>query len=416
MFEYPVPSRKPNQCDVLQLACEPLDVVRVAFIGLGKRGKESFHHYLHIDNVQVVAVCDVNPDNLAYAADRLVEHGLPAALQYDEPDDWRAICERKDVDLVYVCTHWHLHVPIATYAMLMGKHVAVEVPAALSVGDCWSLVDTAEQTQRHCFMLENCCYDRFEMAVLNMAQHGVLGEVFHCEGAYIHDLRSLDFNLKPDYLHTWSMTGNPYPTHGIGPLCQLLNIHRGDRLSTVVSMSGGQFTFPKVDGGEVPSERCLLGNINTSIIKTHGGKTIVLQHDISSPRPYSRGYIVSGTKGFADKRIEPRIALEENGNAYLSGEEQERLLAEYDHPFYREMGEMAQEVGSHGGMDYIMDYRLIHCLRNGLPLDIDVYDAAEWSCIVELSARSVALGSAPVAIPDFTRGSWERLDGLRFAR
>lgn len=414
MFAFPEPQRKPNQPDVLRLACEPLQVVRIAFIGLGKRGKESFNHYLHIDNVQIVAVCDVNPANLSFAADKLREQGLPAAREYNQPDDWKQICELPDIDLVYVCTHWHLHTPIAVYAMQMGKHVAVEVPAALSVEECWTLVDTAEITRRHCFMLENCCYDRFELAVLNMAQQDVFGEVFHCEGAYIHDLRSLDFVQKPDYLKSWSFQGNPYPTHGFGPLCQVLNIHRGDKLEMLVSMSGSQFCYPTVNGEEVQKESCTLGNINTSIIKTQKGKTVVLQHDISSPRPYSRNYLVSGTKGFADKRVNPGIAL--NSCNYLNDEELKRVLEQYDHPFYKELGDIAQKVGAHGGMDFIMDYRLIYCLRNGLPLDIDVYDAAEWSCIVELSAKSVELGSVPVKIPDFTRGAWKRLEELRFAK
>ena len=414
MFAFPEPQRNPNQQDVLQLACEPIEVVKIAFVGLGKRGKESFTHYLHIDNVQIVAICDVNLANIEFASDKLQEHGLPAACEYHQPDDWKKICELPDVDLVYVCTHWHLHTPIAAYAMQMGKHVAVEVPAALTVEDCWTLVDTAEITRRHCFMLENCCYDRFEMAVLNMAQQDVLGEIFHCEGAYIHDLRSLDFAQKPDYLNSWRFQGNPYPTHGFGPLCQLLNIHRGDKLEMLVSMSGNQFTYPTVDGDEIQKDCSTLGNINTSIIKTYKGKTVVLQHDISSPRPYSRNYLVSGTKGFADKRVNPGIAL--NSCSYLNDEEQKRVLEQYDHSFYKELGDIAQKVGAHGGMDFIMDYRLIYCLRNGLPLDIDVYDAAEWSCIVELSAKSVELGSVSVKIPDFTRGAWKQLAELSFAQ
>lgn len=414
MFEFPEPARSVHQHDVIKLACEPIETVRIAFIGLGKRGKESFNHYLHIPNVQVVAVCDVNPANLAFATNLLSEHGLPAACAYSQPDDWKAVCERTDVDLIYVCTHWLLHTPIAVYAMQQGKHVALEVPAALTVADCWALVDAAELTRRHCLMLENCCYGRFELAVLNMVQQNVLGEVFHCEGAYIHDLRGLDFEAKPDYLATWKMQGNPYPTHGLGPLCQILNIHRGDRLEMLVSMSSGQFCAPSAATFE--KGEAVLGNMNTSIIRTNQGKTIVLQHDISSPRPYSRSYLVSGTKGFADRRAAPGIALEDASCTYLPDSEMEKFLQKYDHPFYGELGEQAARVGAHGGMDFIMDYRLIHCLRNGLPLDMDVYDAAEWSCMVELTRQSVLLGSVPVKIPDFTRGAWGKLDGLAFAR
>lgn len=413
MFAFPESKPRVGQHHVLQLACEPIETVRIAFVGIGKRGKESLNHYLHIPNVSIVALCDLNPANLAFAAGKLEEHGLPAAEMYDQPDSWMQVCERDDVDLVYVCTHWVLHTSIAVYAMQHGKHVAVEVPAALTIKECWMLVDTAEDTRRHCFMLENCCYDKFEMAVLNMAQQQLLGEIIHCEGAYIHDLRELDFEQKPDYLNSWSMRGNPYPTHGFGPLCQLLNIHRGDKLEMIVSMSGDQFGFPKAAGANV--EALTLGNINTSIIRTRKGKTIVLQHDISSPRPYSRNYLVSGTKGFAEKRPIPGIAMENTGCSYLSDNELRELLERYEHPFYTKLGELAGQVGSHGGMDFIMDYRLIYCLRNGLPLDMDVYDAAEWSAIVELSNQSVVSGSLPVKIPDFTRGKWEQLKGLSFA-
>jgi hypothetical protein len=414
MITFPEPERAEGQSDALLLACEPLPTVRIAFIGLGKRGKEAFNHYLHIEGVRIVAICDIHQEKIDFAQNLLREHGLDRAAEYRNPEGWRAVCERNDIDLVYVCTHWHLHVPIATYAMTKGKHVAVEVPAALTLHECWQLVNTAEKTRRHCFMLENCCYDYFEMAILNMVQQGVLGEIVHCEGGYIHDLRALDFSLKPEYLRFWSFSGNPYPTHGLGPICQVLNIHRGDRLHWLVSVSGNQFGYPRVEGFDLRKLN-RLGNMNTTIIKTIKGKTIVLQHDITSPRPYSRNYLVSGTRGFAQKRSQPEIALEPNASETLKAEDYNQLLARYEHPFYRELGELARRVGSHGGMDFIMDYRLIYCLRNGLPLDQDVYDAAEWSSIVELSALSVSNGSTPVEIPDFTRGAWSHINGLRFA-
>lgn len=413
-FEFSTPNRHPSQHDVLELACTPIPVVRIAFIGLGKRGKESFNHYLYMDKVQIVAICDINLEHIEEAKQKLAEHSRPSAAIYTAVDDWKTICERQDIDLVYVCTHWKLHAPIAVHAMRCGKHVALEVPAALTIRECWMLVDTAEITQRHCIMLENCCYDRFGMAVMQMAQKGLLGEIVHCEGGYIHDLRRLDFIKKPSYLDTWNQAGNPYPTHGIGPICQLLNIHRGDRLDYIVSCSSNQLTVPKVQ--YEPSKQFILGNMNTSIIKTIKGKTIVLQHDISSPRPYSRNYLVSGTLGFAEKRYEAIVALDKgDGAELLVQKDLERLLTEYDHPFYKDLGEQAVKVGSHGGMDFIMDYRLIYCLNHGLPLDMDVYDAAEWSSIVELSAKSVELGSTPVRIPDFTRGDWKRLSHLSFA-
>jgi predicted dehydrogenase len=407
MISFSESIRQTGQTDVLELACRPIPLVRIAFIGLGKRGKEAFNNFMYIEGVQVVAVCDLFLENLSEVRQILHKHDKQNVVEYTQPDDWRVICERSDIDLIYICTHRNLHTPIAVYAMQCGKHVAIEVPAANTIEECWQLVDTAETTRRHCMMLENCCYDAFELAVQNMVQQGLFGEIFHVEGAYIHDLRTLDFDQKSHYLDVWSMQGNPYPTHGLGPLCQLLNIHRGDKLAWLTSVSSGQFGFPAHSDFEVDSNK-QLGNINTTIIRTEKDKTIVLQHDISSPRPYSRNYLVSGTEGFAQKRTTPEIAFSSNPNEILSKEATDDLLTKYEQPFYQEMGELARKVGCHGGMDFIMDYRLIYCLRNGLPLDMDVYDAAEWSSIVELSAISVTNGSTPVEIPDFTRGACSR--------
>jgi len=402
MISFPEPLREAGQTDVLKLACQPIPLVRMAFIGLGKRGKEAFNNFMYIDGVQIVAICDLSPGNVAEVQQILCKHSKDKATEYSKPNDWRTVCESADIDLVYICTHRDLHTPIAVYAMQCGKHVTIEVPAANTIEECWQLVDTAEKTGRHCMMLENCCYDAFEMAVLNMAQQGLFGEIFHAEGAYIHDLRTLDFDQKPHYLNAWSMQGNPYPTHGFGPLCQLLDIHRGDKLTWLTSVSSGQFGFPLQSSPNADTKQ-ILGNMNTTIIRTQKDKTIVIQHDISSPRPYSRNYLVSGTEGFVQKRTIPEIAFSVDSNELLSKSATDDLLAKYEHPFYQQMGELAREVGSHGGMDFIMDYRLIYCLRNGLPLDMDVYDAAEWSCVVELSSISVANGSIPVEIPDFTR-------------
>ena len=402
-----------NLCeDVLELRCEPLSVVRMAFIGLGKRGKQSFNHYLYIDGVEIKALCDINPANLREVQNILNEHNRAKADIYTEIDDWKRICERSDIDLIYVCTDRNRHTEIAVYAMNCGKHVALEVPAANTISECWELVNTAEKTRRHCIMLENCCYDYDELAILNLAQAGFFGEIIHLEGAYIHDLRFIDFKSKSHYKELWSMYGNPYPTHGLGPLCQLLNIHRGDKLETVVSVSSGQFNFPIFENST--NIEYHLGNINTSIIKTANSKTILLQHDISSPRPYTRNYLVSGTKAFAIKRNELKIAFSENPSEYISQLELKKIISENEHVFYKQKGDIAREIGAHGGMDFIMDYRLIYCLQKGLALDMDVYDAAEWSALVELTSMSVKNGSTPIDFPDFTRGRWKKLQGLHF--
>jgi len=426
-IEFPVPERPAGQTDVLKLKCEPIDTVRIAFIGLGMRGNEAVRRYMYVEGVEVVALCDMLPERVDSCQAILKKNNRPAAASYSGKDSWKKAVEREDVDLVYICTDWLSHTDIAVYAMEHGKHAAVEVPAATNLKDCWRLVNTSEKTRRHCMMLENCCYDFFEMATLNMAQQGVFGEVMHCEAAYIHDLRWLNFDEKTGYWDMWRLkyntghTGNPYPTHGLGPVCQILNIHRGDKMDYLVSMSTSQVGMTEYakekfgEKSEYSKTNYKLGDMNTTIIRTAKGKTIMVQHDVTSPRPYSRLHTVSGTKAFAQKYPYELIALEPNGHSFLNQQQMDSVLTKYEHPFSKEIGELARKVGGHGGMDFIMDYRLIYCLRKGLPLDEDVYDAAEWSCIVELSEQSVLNNSAPVKIPDFTRGAWDKLKGLTFA-
>ncbi len=424
------PPRPKGQHDVLQLRCDPIPTVRIGFIGLGMRGSGAIKRYVNLEGVEIKALCDIMPQNVEKAQAVLEKRGLPAAAEYTGDQSWREVCQRDDIDLIYICTDWLNHTPMAVYAMEHGKHVAVEVPAATTVEECWQLVNTAEKTRRHCMMLENCCYDFFELATLNMAQQGVFGEILHGEGAYIHNLNGYNFNeeFKGGYHDYWrkkfniAHTGNPYPTHGLGPICQIMNIHRGDRMTHLVSMSTRQANMTLYArerfGEDSPEARqeYRMGDMNTTLIHTAKGRTIMIQHDVASPRPYSRIHLISGTKGYAQKYPVRQIALEPNPHRALGDEQMEELLRKYEHPFSREIGEKARQVGGHGGMDFIMDYRLIYCLRNGLPLDQDVYDAAEWSCLVELTERSVEAGSAPVEIPDFTRGAWDKLDGLQFAR
>jgi predicted dehydrogenase len=298
-----------------------------------------------------------------------------------------------------------------------GKHVAIEVPAALTIKDCWALVDKAEEKQLHCMMLENCCYDFFELATLNMARKGVLGEIIHTEGAYIHDLRQEKFD---GYYKHWRLeyskyhTGNPYPTHGLGPIAQILGINQGDRMEYLSSVSTNQYGLAlyakdklKNDERITQSERYMLGDMNTTIIRTSKGKSIMIQHDTTSPRPYSRIHLVQGTNGMAVKYPDEKVALQPSSHEFLKEGDQKELLSKYEHPLSKYIGEKAKKVGGHGGMDFIMDWRLIYCLQNGYPLDQSVYDAAAWSSIVELSERSVQNKSTSVAIPDFTRGAWE---------
>lgn len=445
---FTTPQRPAGQQDMLGFAADPISTVRVGFIGIGMRGIGAVERFIYLDGVEIKAVSDMEQYNLDRAQKVLAEKGMPAAAEYiGNSDSWKELCERDDIDLVYICTDWVNHTPMAVYAMEHGKHVAIEVPAATSVDECWQLVDASERTRKHCMMLENCCYDFFELATLNMAQQGLFGELVHVEGAYIHDLRSLNFNDRlsanssyipgggetqklpgiSGYYDHWRLkfntdhTGNVYPTHGLGPVCQILNIHRGDKMDWLVSVSSDQYGMTEYaeerfgKDSEMAKTEYKMGDMNTTLIRTAKGKTMMIQHDVTSPRPYSRIHMVSGTKGFAQKWPRTQIALEPNAHSALDKPKMDSLLAAYEFPFVTQIKDLAQEVGGHGGMDFIMDYRLVYCLRNGLPLDQDVYDAAEWSCLAELTEASVKNDGMPVAIPDFTRDGWNKINGFRFA-
>lgn len=428
VFDEPAPAK--GQEDMLLFAADPIDTVRTGFIGLGMRGPDAVRRFTYIDGAKVVALCDLEADRVARSQEILAGRGKPAAAEYSGEDGWKQLCERDDIDLVYICTNWQTHVEMAVYAMECGKHVAVEVPAAMSVEECWRLVDTSERTRKHCMMLENCVYDFFELTCLNMAQQGLFGEVLHAEGAYIH-------NLEPfwDYYHNnWRLdfnqkhSGDVYATHGFGPDCQVLNIHRGDKLEYLVSMDTKSVVGLEVAKEKMGVDTFANGDQTSTLVKTRNGKTVLIQHNVYTPRPYDRMYQLVGTKGFADKYPNSAFAFEPDqiadaaaeydnlsSHSYVPREVRDSLMAKYKHPIAKEIEEKAREVGGHGGMDFIMDYRLVWCLRNGKPLDMDVYDAAEWSCLGELTAASIANGSKPVKIPDFTRGRWNKVDGLKLA-
>ena len=408
-----------KQQNVINLICPALPLVRIGFIGLGKRGILALERYMHIEGIEVKSLCDLRKVNVEHAEAILEKYGHPKAKDYSGEGMWRQMCECEDVDLIYICTDWLTHTDIAVHAMRQGCHVALEVPAAMNVADCWRLIDTAEQTQRHCMMLENCCYDAFALTTLNMVKQGVLGEIIHAEGAYIHDLRDEYFigedGRRHDHwmqLYSQQHTGNPYPTHGLGPICQWMAIHRGDRMEYLVSMSSRQFglsTYAEQKFGKHSEEakrNYVMGDVNTTLIRTSKGKTIMLQYDVTTPRPYNRHQTICGTRGFMQKYPTPCILLDEFGKEPLSGTLFSKIMKRYRHPFTTIIGEEAKRKGITNEMNYIMDYRLVYCLRNGLPLDQDVYDAAEWSCITELSEQSVKRGGVPIEIPDFTRGKW----------
>lgn len=429
VLEYPVPPRDLGQSDVLELRCEPLEKVRIAVIGLGMRGRSMTLNFARVPDAEITVVCDKDPSAVRQTVRDLKGRGESEPIAFTGVDDWKEICLRDDVDLICVFTPWALHTPIAVHAMKNGKHVAVEVPAALTLRECWELVDTAEKTQRHCMMMENCNYDFFELATLNMVQQGLFGEIVHAEGAYIHDLRSMHFAEEGEeghYSDMWRLkesekrTGNLYPTHGLGPIAHIMNIHRGDKIDVLVSLSTKQFGMTEYakqkfgENSDYAKRNYKLGDMNTTVVRTGNGKTMMIQHDVTSPRPYSRIHLVSGTKGFAQKYPVEQIALDPNAHSPLSKTELKSLLRKYEHPITSEYKRMAKIVGGHGGMDFIMQSRLIYCLKNGLPLDQDVYDAAEWSAFCELTEASSAGNGIPVRFPDFTRGAWAKLDSVKY--
>ena len=368
----------------------PIPHVRIALIGLGQRGMKTLERYAYIQGASIICIADINAQKLEQANQKLVATHRQKARTYCGTEAWREICKQDDIDLVYICTDWSTHCKIAVTAMESGKHVAVEVPAAETVEECWQLVNTAERTQRHCFMTENGCYDNFALATLEMKRQGLLGEITHCEGAYIHRIENLSASWMEQSCAQHG--GNPYPTHGIGPIGQLLGLHRTDRMDYLVSLtSDGQ------------------NKVNSTLIRTVNGVSILLQLDVTTPRPYNRLQTVCGTKGFIQKYPLPTIQLD-GEEAPTVGEEALRKAESYFDSETARLWQKGHELKVPNEMNFTMDSRLIHCLQNGLPLDIDVYDAAEWSCLAELSRQSAQSGSIPVRIPDFTRGRWKDPD------
>ena len=432
LIETAIPKRPAGQKDVLGLRLAPMPIVRVGFIGLGMRGPSAVERFTHLDGVEIKAICDLHPERVEKSQAILKKAGLPKAAIYTGSEEaWKALCDRPDIDLVYIATDWARHAPMMIYAMQKGKHVACEVPAVTSLQEAWDVVNTAERTQRHCMMLENCVYDFFELTTLNMAQQGLFGEVLSAKGAYIHNLEPFwkyyegNWRLKFNQEHR----GDVYATHGLGPACWVLNIHRGDRMEYLTSMDVPATSLPRFMKQKMGVENPVVknGEMTQTLIKTALGKTIYIEHNVTSYRPYDRMYQVIGSDGFANKYPVEGYALrptEQNLKAvpnhedlkshdFVSEATKTELMNKYQHPIQKEIAEKAKQVGGHGGMDFIMDYRLIYCLRNGLPLDMDVYDLAEWSTMGELTRLSLEHQSAPVAMPDFTRGAWKRIKGLQ---
>lgn len=408
------PARRPGPGLSEPFATPPLECVRIGFVGVGGMGTHHVRTLLGIEGVEIKAVCDIREAHAERARELVEKAGQPRPTAYTKGErDFERLCAEEDLDLVYTATPWRWHVPVCVAAMNSGKHAATEVPAAVTINGCWQLVEVAEKTGKHCVMMENCCYDRAEMMCLNMVRKGLLGEVLHGEGGYLHDLRGVKFGKGGEGLwrrdHSTKRNGNLYPTHGLGPVAQCMNVNRGDRLDYLVSMSSPSRGLQLWQQEHLPpddprrKEKYALGDVNVALIQTVKGRTIYLVHDTNLPRPYSRIHIVQGTGGIFEKWTE-RVHID--GRSPTHTWETLDKYAEYEHPLWKSEA-VKKASGGHGGMDFLENYRLIKCLREGLPTDMDVYDAAAWSAVCEATERSVASRSRSVDIPDFTRGRWQ---------
>jgi len=406
-----IPATEP----MLDFKVPAMDLVRVAYVGVGGMGSGHVRNLLKIPGCQITAVCDIVPEKVARIQKAVQDAGFPKPTGYSRGDwDFKRLCETEDCDLVYTATPWRWHTPVLLAAMANGKHGATEVNAAFNTEDCWRLVEAAERTQRHCVLMENCCYDRTEMRILNMVKQGLLGDLLHGECGYLHDLRGVKFGNGGEGLwrREWSKTHdcNLYPTHGLGPVAQCMDVNRGDAFDFLVSMSSDSRGLQEYAVARYPEghakrkETYKLGDVNTTLIRTKMGKTIIVKHDTNLPRPYSRDILLQGTKGLVRKYPSEKVHIE--GKSAGHGWEDMKAYETYDHPLWKTMQGAAKGAG-HGGMDFIEDYRLIDALRNGRPTDVDVYDAVAWSAVVGLSRQSVANRGRSIDFPDFTRGRWK---------
>ena len=411
-----------------------LETVRVAFIGLGARGSGHLKSISKLDGVDIVAVSDLYEDNVKTNSKIAKELGkgerhIKIAQYWGSDDKWKLMLNEIRPDAVFISTNWNNHAPMAIYSMENGAHAFVEVPIAVSLSDMWKIVNTSEETQKHCMMMENVNYGRDELMYLNMCRKGVIGELLHAEAAYIHELR---FQMNQENRGTGSWRthhyangkGNLYPTHGLGPVAQYMNLGRkDDTFESIISYSSparGRKLYAEKNYNENHKWNQLdyrNGDMNTSIIKTNKGKTVMVQWDETSPRPYTRHNLVQGTKGTL-AGFPTRVALEgglegvvKDHHSWIKGDGLIQLYEKYDHPLYKRLNQKTKNSG-HGGMDGIMRYRIIECLRNGLPLDQNVYEGCYWSAVTPLSGKSISDGGMPQKFPDFTRGKWEQTNPL----
>ena len=409
---------------VKPFAADPIDIVRVGFVGVGGMGGAHVRNFLGLEGIEIVALCDIDSARNEEVSSWVTDDGrAPPAMYGRHETDFVRMCETEDLDLVFTATPWEWHVPVCVSAMENGKHAATEVPATYTTDDCWRLVEYAEKYRKHCVMMENCNYDRPEMMVFHMARLGLFGDILHAECGYLHDLREIKFSEVGEGLwrraHSMVRDGNLYPTHGLGPVANVMDINRGDQFEYLVSMSSPSQGLQEWAMANYPEnhlkrrERYVLGDVNTTMIKTVRGRTIYLSHDTNLPRPYSRIHMVQGTKGLF-QGYPHRVHIEGLSPGH-EWQDWMDLRDKYDHPLWKDLEEQSEGAG-HGGMDFIEDYRLVKCLREGKPTDMNVYDAAAMSVITPLSEWSVANRSRPIDVPDFTRGRWAQWPKLEILR
>jgi len=382
--------------DAADVKTAPMSNVRIGLVGIGSRGTLLLSVLLDLEGVEVKAVCDIISERVAKAQEMVTAAKQPEPTGYSRGEtDFQRLCETEELDLVINATRpWKWHVPISVAAMMAGKHAATEVPAAETIDECWQLVETAEKTHKYCVMLENCCYFRETMLVHNMLRKGLFGELRHCEAGYQHHGARARPTAPGRPKEGKVRTANSYPTHPIGPVAQWMDINRGNRFDYLVSMSAdGTGGNPNAD-------------INTSLIRTLRGQTVTLYFDTKLPRPYDLIYRVQGTQGICMATAD-KIYIEGRSPKSDAWESMEAYYQEFEHPLWKALGEKALTRGGHGGGDWLEMHRLIRALQSGTPPDMDVYDAATWSCITELSEKSVANRSSPMDFPDFTRDRWK---------
>ena len=423
--------------------CAPLRRLRIGFAGMGGRGTSAMYRIAQIPGCVVTGICDLRQNRLDVCNAWLKSHGYAKAKEYLGPTAYRRMCAADDVDVVYVAGSWQMHEMVGICAVKEGKHTFVEVPAAMTLDGCWDFVESAEKSRVHCMMLENCCYGEEELLALNLIRQGVLGEPKYGDCAYIHDLKFMSYADKEGepgdplrgYWDFWRLKwnaehkGNQYPTHGLGPICQYMDINRGDRLTDLVSMETDPMQNEEYAKATFPADdwraklKVEMGDMNMTTVRTAKGRLIHIKHDVTTPGPYGRINRIVCTKGLLQgassmDSSNPGVPFRVGYNPkigehvfYFEPEKAEEVRRKYRHPYFKAAGEIAKRIGGHGGMDFLMDLRWIYCLQNGLPMDMDVYDLATWSSICELSEKSVR-GRRFVEVPDFTRGGWRTAEPL----